>query len=129
MNERSYVLVVEDEPAMRDMLGWALEDEGSQAELAVDGLEALERATSGKPSLVVLDMGLPGLDGVGVATALRARYGAELPIIVVTAGGNAQAKARGVGAFAYLHKPFDLALFIAHVHRGLTSTGPPGRLV
>jgi len=128
MSERGYVLVVEDEPAMREMLGWALEDEGIQAELAVDGLEALERATTYKPALVVLDMGLPGLDGVGVGIALRARYGAELPILVVTAGGNAQAKARRVGAFAYLHKPFDLALFIAQVHRGLTSTGPPGGL-
>jgi DNA-binding response OmpR family regulator len=121
-----HVLVVEDEPAMREMLQWALEDEGILVEIAIDGHEGIKFATRRRPALVVLDMSLPGLDGVGVGEALRSRYGAGLPILVVTAGGGAEEKARRIGAFAYLHKPFDIHLFIALVHDGLHSTGPTG---
>ena len=121
-----HVLIVEDEPAMREMLQWALEDEGILVEVAIDGLEGIKFATRRRPALVVLDMSLPGLDGVGVGEALRSRYGARLPILVVTAGGGAEEKARRIGAFAYLHKPFDMHLFLAHVRDGLNSTGPTG---
>jgi DNA-binding response OmpR family regulator len=119
-----HVLVVEDEPAMREMLQWALEDEGILVEVAIDGLEGITFATRRRPALVVLDMSLPGLDGVGVGQALRSRYGAGLPILVVTAGGGAEDKARRIGAFAYLPKPFDIHLFLARVHDGLNSLGP-----
>jgi DNA-binding response OmpR family regulator len=121
-----HVLIVEDEPAMREMLQWALEDEGIQVVVASDGLEGVRSAMAHRPALVVLDMSLPGLDGVGVGEALRSRYGAGLPILVVTAGGGAEEKARRIGAFAYLHKPFDMHLFLAHVHDGLNSTGRTG---
>ena len=111
---------------MREMLRWALEDEGIQVVVASDGLEGVTLATARRPALVVLDTSLPGLDGVGVGEAPRSRYGAGLPILVVTAGSGAEGKARRIGAFAYLHKPFDIHLFLARVRDGLNSTGPTG---
>jgi len=121
--DRAHVLVIEDEPSMREMLQWALEDEGLAVVVAIDGLEGIKFATT---ALVVLDMSLPGLDGVGVGEALRSRYGAGLPILVVTAGGGAAEKARRIGAFAYLNKPFDMNVFISCVRDGLDTTGPIG---
>ena len=87
--------------------------------VAIDGLEGVRFATARRPALVVLDMSLPGLDGVGVGEALRSRYGAGLPILVVTAGGGAAEKSRRIAAFAYLNKPFDMHLFLARVREGL----------
>jgi len=122
----THVLVVEDEVDMRDTLRWALEDEGIAVQVALDGLAAVASAAQCEPAVVVLDMGLPGLDGIGVARELRARYGSGLPILVVTAAGGAAEKARQIGAFAYLHKPFDLNAFVACVRRGLDSRGAVG---
>lgn len=113
------ILLVEDEATLRETLRWALEDEGLSVVEAVDGLDAVERASAEEPSLVVLDMGLPGLDGYGVAQALRSRYGAALPILVVTADGRAMEKAQRCGAYAYLHKPFDIQRFVTQVLQGL----------
>ena len=102
------VLVVEDDPKMREVAVWALEDEGLVVEAAADRREAAERARGRPPALVVLDMGLPPDDGDTVAADLRAACGEQLPILLITADGKASEKARRVGAFAYLHKPFDV---------------------
>lgn len=113
------VLVVEDDAILRETIQWALEDEGLRVMVAVDGLEALRRASVSVPDLVVLDMGLPGLDGYGVAAGLRAQHGDGLSILVVTADGRAPEKARRVGAYAYLHKPFDIDDFLERVKQGI----------
>jgi DNA-binding response OmpR family regulator len=85
-----HVLVVEDDALLRETVIWALEDDGLRVATAIDGLDAVQQATLSAPSLVVLDMSLPGLDGFGVAAALRARFGNALPILVVTADGQAR---------------------------------------
>src|SRR5690349_3904983 len=82
------VLVVDDDPRIRQVIQWALEDEGLTVELAADGLQAIEKAAHQRPALVVLDWMLPGLDGHGVAAWLRATYGQTLPILVITAEGR-----------------------------------------
>ena len=102
------ILVVDDDPEIRQMIQWALEDEGWTVQTAADGRQALEQATRSRPSLVVLDMGLPLVDGTGVASGLRAAYGAAIPIVVVTADGRAAEKADRVGARAHLAKPFEI---------------------
>jgi CheY-like chemotaxis protein len=102
------ILVVDDDPEIRQMIQWALEDEGWTVETAADGRQALEQATRSRPSLVVLDMGLPLVDGAGVATGLYAAYGPTIPIVVVTADGHAAEKANRVGARAHLAKPFEI---------------------
>ena len=106
------MLVVDDDPTMREVAVWALEDEGFVVDAAADRHQAAERARRRPPALVVLDMGLPPDDGDAVAADLRATCGEQLPILVITADGKAAQKARRVGAFAYLHKPFDVERLI-----------------
>ena len=115
------ILVVDDDPEIRQMIQWALEDEGWTVETAADGRQALERATRARPSLVVLDMGLPLVDGDGVARGLKAAYGATVPILVVTADGHATEKAARVGARAHLAKPFEIQALCDAVRRALAA--------
>ncbi len=102
------VLVVDDDPEIREVVSWLLEDEGIAVETASDGPRALDCATRERPALIVLDMGLPLLSGEEVAARLRAHYGEPPPIIVVSADGRAAEKATRIGARGYLHKPFDI---------------------
>jgi DNA-binding response OmpR family regulator len=113
------VLVVEDDANMREVAVWALEDEGLVVDIAGDRLEAAERVRQRLPALVVLDMGLPLGDGGSVAADLRAVCGTNLPILLITADGKASEKAKRVGAFAYLQKPFDIDLFVRLVRERL----------
>jgi CheY-like chemotaxis protein len=106
--EAPRVLLVEDDEFVRQTILWTLEDEGIGAMAATDGQEAIGRLEATKPDLVLLDIGLPVVDGFGVADRLRALYGAALPVVVLTADGRAAEKARRVGAVAYLHKPFEI---------------------
>ena len=102
------VLVVDDDPEIRDVVRWLLEDEGWTVETASDGRDALERATRARPALIVLDMGLPIMSGEEVAMRLQDVYVDPPPIIVVSADGRAGEKAARIGAASYLHKPFDV---------------------
>lgn len=111
------VLVVDDDPEIRDVVRWLLEDEGWTVETASDGRDAVEQASRARPALIVLDMGLPILNGEEVAARLRQVYENPPPIIVVSADGRAGEKAARIGAASYLHKPFDvdaLARLVRH---------------
>ena len=99
------VLVVDDDAQLRELMQWALLDEGIAVETAADGPEALERIAQAPPRLVVLDMTLPGIDGFGVAAQLRER---GIPILMITADGSAARKAEQIGAYRFLRKPFDM---------------------
>ena len=116
------ILVVDDDPALRELMQWALRDEGFAVQGAADGEEALATIAVAQPQLAVLDMSLPGVDGFGVAHALRAR---RIPIIVVTADGNAASKAARVGAYRFLRKPFAMAELVAAVRQGLAAAQTP----
>lgn len=111
------VLVVEDDLALRLTIGGVLDDEGIPCDMAADGQQAIDRFSRARPTLVLLDMGLPVVDGYGVADRLRAIYGESVPIIVLTADGRAAEKARRVGAVDHLHKPFDIDDLIRIVRR------------
>jgi CheY-like chemotaxis protein len=119
------VLVVDDDPEVRAAMQGILEDEGLLVEVAGDAHEALEGSARHPPMLVVLDITLPGVDGYEVARQLRARHGTELPILAVTADGSAARKARDVGAFAFLRKPFELNELVSLVRRVLGHQEPP----
>lgn len=110
------VLVVDDDADIRWALQGVLEDEGLLVDLARDSEEALTRAARHPPALVVLDIQLTDGDAYDVARQLRLRHGSQLPILVMTADGSAARKAREVGAFAYLRKPFDLTHLLDLVH-------------
>jgi DNA-binding response OmpR family regulator len=113
------ILVVEDDPHLRQIIRDVLEDEGLVNETAADGRQVLQRAAAQRPALVVLDMTLPVLDGVGVVVGLRAAFGVPPPVLLITADGRAAEKARQVGAFAFLSKPLDLDDLVATVQRAL----------
>jgi two-component system alkaline phosphatase synthesis response regulator PhoP len=102
------ILVVEDNASIRQLVQWALEDEGLRVVTASDGPEAIEKAAHFKPALILLDLGLPLMDGVAVSAELRSRQGASPPILVVSADRAAPDKAARIGALGLITKPFDL---------------------
>lgn len=113
------VLVVDDDRDMLHVIKSLLEDEGLSVLAAADGGRALEMAGEGQPDLAILDYTLPVLGGRQVAARLHEDRGASFPVLAITADGNAAAKARELGAYAYLRKPFDLADLLREVWNGL----------
>ena len=103
------ILVVDDDRAVREALRRALALAGYEVELAEDGESALERMLLGAPEAIVLDVGLPGIDGLECCRRLRAA-GSRVPILVLTARDAVEDRIAGldVGADDYLVKPFDV---------------------
>jgi DNA-binding response OmpR family regulator len=114
------ILVIEDEPRILSFLVRGLEAEGFQAEAAVHGGAALERARAIVPDLVVLDLLLPGVDGLTVLRELK-RERPELPVVILSARSDLPTKLRGfeLGASDYVAKPFALAELVARVRAQL----------
>src|SRR5919106_3475947 len=101
------VLIVEDDDSMRDMVGYALADEGMEIEAVADGESALEVFSSSGPfDLVVLDVMLPGVDGITVCKELTSA--SDVPVIMLTARDDEMSVVVGleVGADDYISKPF-----------------------
>jgi CheY-like chemotaxis protein len=118
------VLVVEDDPQLRAVFQLLLEGEGYPVVTAADGLEALRAARTMRPSLVILDLALPLLDGHAVGARLRATYGYALPIVVVTATGQPAETAGDISPCGYLSKPFDIDGLLTVVWRCLEPSDP-----
>jgi two-component system chemotaxis response regulator CheY len=118
-SKENIVLIVEDDEDLRHIVQWVLEDEGFVVETAKDGREALDRAMARKPSLVLLDMALPIIDGYGVAAGLHETYGDTITILTMTADGHAAEKAKRVGAIGYVSKPFELDTLVNSVRGAL----------
>jgi DNA-binding response OmpR family regulator len=112
-NER--ILVVEDEPALRDTLEWNLVREGYQVQTVADGIAGLQRAREWKPDLLILDLMLPGMDGLEVCRQLR--KDSALPILMLTARESETDRVVGLemGADDYLTKPFHMRELLARV--------------
>ena len=118
--DRDRVLLVEDDPAIRDLMETVLKDMGLAVDVASNGPRGLELAASNQPALAILDLGLPDMYGSTVAAGLRTLY-ANLTLMVVSAlSPSAVAEdAWQMGAFTYVTKPFELDQFSAAVRRGL----------
>ncbi len=114
------ILVVEDNPNLLQVLGILLNYEQYRCVLTADGQEALDWLALGRPSLVVLDWLLPGVDGAAVLNAVRARYGAAVPILVLSAVADSEA-ARQAGANAYLRKPYTVPELVDIIQRLLAA--------
>jgi two-component system response regulator MprA len=110
------ILVVDDERAVRESLRRALVLEGYEVDLAEDGEEALERIGRAEPDAVILDVLMPGLDGLEVSRRIR-RGGSRLPILMLTARDAIQNRVEGLdaGADDYVTKPFALEELLARV--------------
>jgi CheY-like chemotaxis protein len=110
------VLVVDDDPAIRDAVRDALEAMGMRVTTASDGAEALNRVLHEEPCVVLLDMRMPVMDGWGFARAIRER-GMDLPVVVMTAAADARRWASEIGAMGVVPKPFALSELITAVER------------
>lgn len=109
------ILVVDDEPVIMESLAYSLRREGYEVTVSPNGLEALELFDKINPDLVVLDVMLPGIDGLEVCRRLRAR--SSVPIIMLTARGDEVDRILGleIGADDYLPKPFSFRELLARI--------------
>jgi two-component system, OmpR family, response regulator MprA len=122
------ILVVDDERAVRDSLRRALELQGYEVELAVDGEEALAQLeANGQPDAVLLDVLMPGIDGLEVCRRIR-RSGREVPVLMLTARDAVGDRVAGLdaGADDYVVKPFALEELLARVRALLRRASPAG---
>ncbi len=118
------VLIVEDDADIADVLRRSLRNEGYEVRTSADGVEALDVAAGFMPDLVVLDLGLPGLDGVEVCRRLRSD--GDVPILMLTARAETEDRVTGLdsGADDYLVKPFERQELLARI-RALLRRRPP----
>ena len=127
------ILVVEDEPTLRETIVDALESEGFRAIPAADGREALTRFRAERPDLVLLDLMLPELSGIEITRIIRAESG--VPIVMLTAKDSELDKVVGLelGADDYVTKPFSLRELTARIRalfrrsEATVATGAPPR--
>jgi DNA-binding response OmpR family regulator len=122
------IVVVDDDPTVADVVSRYLVRDGHSVESVGDGYQALDLIARRPPDLVVLDLMLPGIDGLEVCRRLRARW--PIPVVMLTARGDENDRLAGfeIGADDYVTKPFsprELAMRVRSVLRRARSTGLP----
>ena len=122
------ILIVEDHRDLAQGLANNLEIEGYAVDVVHDGAEGLERARRSDPSLIILDLALPGLDGYRVLSTLRGE-GNDVPVLILTARSDEADKVRGFryGADDYVTKPFGLLELLGRVNALLRRAAAPAR--
>jgi two-component system, OmpR family, response regulator len=118
------LLVVEDEPNIRELLSTSLRFAGFEVQTAADGATALKVAETSRPDLLVLDVMLPDMDGFAVTRRLR-DLGRRIPVVFLTARDGTEDKVTGltVGGDDYVTKPFSLEEVVARIRAVLRRTG------
>ncbi len=124
------VLVVDDDPDLRDGLERALAAEGYETALAPDGGSALAAVRDRRPDVVVLDLLMPGMDGLAVCRRIR-EADADLPVLMLTAKDRAADQIAGLdaGADDYLVKPFSIGVLTARLRALLRRKVPAGEVL
>lgn len=116
------ILVVDDDPSMRELLQLALETHGFRVDVAVTGPKALTLAKRHRPTLALLDLEMSPLNGEAVAAGLRALYSTrDVPLVVISGHPLVEERARLIGAAAYLAKPVELPDLLFTVQSVLAS--------
>lgn len=126
MNNRRLILIVEDEDGISNFISAILGSNDYQTVRARTGKEAISLTASRSPDLVLLDLGLPDMDGIAVLQALRAW--SRVPVIVVSARGHEREKveALDLGADDYITKPFGTSELLARIRTALRHNQPAG---
>ncbi|GAA3630272.1 two-component system response regulator MtrA [Microbacterium awajiense] len=121
----SRILVVDDDTALAEMIGIVLRTEGFEPVFCADGAKAVDIWRSERPELVLLDLMLPGMDGIEICTRIRAESG--IPIIMLTARTDTADVVRGLesGADDYIVKPFNPKELVARIRTRLRPTSQP----
>ena len=122
----SKLLIVDDDPHIREVVALFLRNEGFTLCEAVDGVDALEKLATFKADLAIVDVMMPKLDGWQLCQELRNHW--DMPILLLTAKGETSQKVKGfeLGADDYLVKPFGVAELLARVRALLRRTAPGG---
>jgi len=121
-DQNPVLLVIDDAPEIHRLLAVRLKDEGLEFMTALSGPEGLELAESNQPSLILLDLGMPGHDGFQTLRDLKEnRATMEIPVIVLSADANAASKVRAfeIGAMDYVTKPMDVAELRARIQSAI----------
>jgi DNA-binding response OmpR family regulator len=120
------VLVVDDDPTVSDVVRRYLEQAGCEVRLAADGADGLAAVAAQRPDLVVLDLMMPGIDGIEVCRRLR-RQLPDLPVVMLTALGEEADRVLGleVGADDYVTKPFSPRELVLRIRSVLRRAAPP----
>jgi len=124
-----FILIAEDDPELRAVLGRGLREEGFRAEMVASGAELLVRTTEDEPDALVVDIGLPDADGRDVCQALRAR-GVQTPVLFLTARDALPDRIAGfdAGGDDYVSKPFAFAELVARLQALLRRSGGDGAI-
>ena len=124
-----FILIAEDDPELRAVLGRGLREEGFRAETVASGAELLVRTTEDEPDALVVDIGLPDADGRDVCQALRAR-GVQTPVLFLTARDALPDRIAGfdAGGDDYVSKPFAFAELVARLQALLRRSGGDGAI-
>ena len=122
------ILLVDDEPLILKGLKYSLEQDGYQTDSAMDGEEALTKFFAGEYDLILLDVMLPGVDGIEVCQRIREK--SNVPIIMLTAKGEDMDKILGLeyGADDYMTKPFNILEVKARIKSIFRRSQPQGEL-
>lgn len=126
-NQVTQVLVVDDDPGLRDLLQRYLTREGYAVEAVADGVAMREALGRGRPEVIVLDLMLPGEDGLALIRALRHGSHADVPVLMLSARGEDIDRIVGLemGADDYLGKPFNPRELLARIRALLRRVHPP----
>ncbi len=120
MNDKKKILIVEDDPALSQLMKLGFEKEGFEVDTASDGLIGLNKAREGMPDLIILNVMMPRMDGYHVCRFLKfdQKY-MHIPIIMVTGKTQESDRQTGLetGANEYVFKPFDIKKLIATVQK------------
>lgn len=127
--EKKHVLVVDDQPGIRRLLEEVLQDAGYEATVAANGYEGLAAAKKDRPDLILMDMKMPGLDGIAVLKELEP-IGLVGRVIMMTAYGELElvTRAKELGAYAYITKPFDIIVLTEMVDSYLSGQENPAMI-
>jgi len=117
---RPVVLVIDDQPGIRRLLAEVLQEEGYAVLEASNGYDGLQKARDGRPALILMDMKMPGMDGIETLRELK-RLGIGDKVIMMTAYGELDlvTEAKEIGATDYITKPFDIVALCAMISSNL----------